>query len=211
MKIWPKNKYKSFQVFFGITSLIWLALSVPFFASALAFKINVADTNQSAKTGDRLYFDADIKYPENRERKDLRIKYEIVQEGEVIAESATLRAIETQMQFYDYIIVPLSAKTGLAQLRVTLIDYSDLYEDATVSFMVAKGEDTTLQYVYIIIGSIFFIGVLISLQVYVMHQRTRMLIAMVSGHQHRAGFIWVLVVVVFLLASLLLLFGPSMF
>lgn len=151
---------------------------LPIIASSRTFKVNVADTNQNVRAGDRLYFDADFKYPENQVRQDLRVKYEIIQNGVIAAESDSLKAVETQMQFYDYILVPTSIMSGPAVLRVTLSTYQNQSVSASASFNVKKGAEHVRQYAIIIMGSIAFISLMISLQVYMMNIRTRKIILM---------------------------------
>lgn len=174
----------------------------PLSSSAIEFKVNVADTSQNTKPGDRLYFDADFKYPENRQRQDLRVKYEILQDGVAVAESDTLKAVETQIQFYDYIFVPASIKSGSAELRVTLATYEGVSAQASTSFNVTKGEDQMRLYALIVVGAMIFIGLITSLQIYTMHVRTRAIIS-VAMREKKMGF--AVVVLVVLLSVLFLL------
>ena len=96
--------------------IILLILTLNFLSlasvSALSIVVHVPEKYTDVQAGERFYFEIGIEYPENPSRKDLRLNYEILtQEGEVIAQSKILKAIETQASFIDYILIPESAET----------------------------------------------------------------------------------------------------
>lgn len=152
---------------------VLLLFALPYFSTAMSVSMSVTDSSSVVKPDDRVYFSADIKYPENKARKDLRLKYEIEQGGEVIANSTTLKAIETQMQFLDFIIVPSVAKSGLATLKVTVSDYADLNNTFSASFNVTKGDGQMKMYVFIIGAFILMMMLVVSITVFIVNNRMK--------------------------------------
>lgn len=139
------------------------AVSAP--ASAISVAARVADQSTEAGPMDRVYFDVEIKYPENLIRKDLRITAELKQDGKVIATAKSLRAVETQASFLDYIVVPESAKAGSTELNVIVEDYESLRKEVSATFQVIGGEDKMQLYFFILLGAIVVIGIAVSLQI----------------------------------------------
>lgn len=140
---------------------------IPSGVFAMSVSVNISDTNLVAHAGDRLYFTGDIKYPENRARQDLRIKYEIIQHNIVLAEASVLKAVETQVQFFDYIVVPVSIQSGKAELRMSISDYDSLHNAVSVSFDVVEGSDQVKLYLFIIIMFVFCTSIASAIAVYV--------------------------------------------
>jgi len=134
-------------------------------AYALNIAARISDQSTEVIGGDRLYFEIEIKYPENPRRKDLRIEYQIFEKGEVIASEKVLRAVETQASFLDYIVVPQSTKSGLKELNVIITDYEDLHQEVSASFKVLKGRNQTEIYFYILLGAIFLVAILVIMQI----------------------------------------------
>lgn len=131
--------------------------------SAISIVVHVPEKYTEVSAGERFYFDIEVKYPENDERKDLRITYGIVTEnGELIAESKVLKAIETQASFIDFIVIPEKTKPGLHFIKVKIQDYADLSEEIEASFTVSRGNfhNITL-YFFILLGTIILVGALI--------------------------------------------------
>jgi hypothetical protein len=92
-------------IFAGVMLLLLCALTA-LTAQALTVDVQIPEKYLSVDAGDRFYFQVDIKYPENTERKDLSLEYEVRQGTKVIAYAKVLRAIETQASFMDFIIIP---------------------------------------------------------------------------------------------------------
>lgn len=149
----------------GILAIVGLAYPTQLYALSVASRIG--DQSTEVIRGDRLYFEVEIKYPENPHRADLRINYEILQDGEVVADAQVLRAVETQASFLDYIVVPKSAMSGVHDLRVSIESYDGtLDESVSVSFKVLKGADQVTTYFFILLGVIVLVGVLLMLQMF---------------------------------------------
>ncbi len=130
------------------------------FSSALSFTVDVPKEYARVAPGEEVYFEIKVLYPENLVRKDLILEYSLLdEEGEVIARSDTLRAIETQLSLLDSVVVPLNAGFGLYNVRVRISDYEGLSEEASASFdVLRKGVD----WAYVLVGVVFF-GVVVYL------------------------------------------------
>ncbi len=144
----------------------------PHSAFALNIAARISDQSTEVIGGDRLYFEVEIKYPENPRRKDLRIEYQILENGEIVASEKVLRAVETQASFLDYIVVPQSAKSGLKELNVIITDYEDLHQEVSATFKVLKGRNQTETYFFILLGAILLVAVLVIIQIRAAKRRT---------------------------------------
>lgn len=142
-----------------------IVVSYPSPVYALNIAARISDQSTEINGGDRLYFEVEIKYPENPLRKDLRIEYQILEEGELVASEKVLRAIETQASFLDYIVVPKSARGGIHDLNVIITDYEGLHEEVSATFRVLKGIDQVTTYFFIIIGGIVLVSMLVIVQI----------------------------------------------
>lgn len=130
-------------------------------ARALSVSTNISEKYNEIQAGERLYFEIDIKYPENPQRKDLRLNYEVTKDGVVVAQSKVLKAVETQAQFLDFIVIPESSETGFYNLNVRISDYENLAEEVLTSFHVVAGKDEELKtYFFILLGVISLVAIL---------------------------------------------------
>lgn len=163
---------KSKITFYIFLASACLVLLQPHTAAALSISTRIGDQYTEVIGGDRLYFEVEIKYPENPQRKDLRLTYELVQEDKVIANEKVLKAVETQASFIDYIVVPQSAKSGQGELRVTIEDYENLHKEVSASFRVLKGINQVQIYFFIILGAIALVTVLVIYQIFAARRRT---------------------------------------
>ncbi|MDH3353179.1 MAG: hypothetical protein OEL87_01910 [Nanoarchaeota archaeon] len=133
-------------------------------ASALGLVVHVPEKYTDVTAGERFYFEIDIKYPENPSRKDLRLEYEILtRDGELLSRSKTLKAVETQASFIDFIVIPEGAKNGLHIINVKVKDFEVLSEEASSSFNIHASSDTVTLYLVIILIAIIFVGILVIL------------------------------------------------
>lgn len=134
---------------------------------ALSIVVQIPEKYTDVQAGERFYFEIEIKYPENPLRKDLRLNYEISKDGEVIAQSKILKAIETQASFMDYIVIPASAKGGLHIINIKITDYENLSEEAFASFQVIEKKNVQLKlYFFILLGAILFVGMLVLINIF---------------------------------------------
>lgn len=131
--------------------------------SALDVIIRVPEKYTEVIAGERFYFEIEVKYPENPSRKDLRLEYEIKnEEGKLIAQSKTLKAIETQASFIDYIIIPEGTSSGLHFIEMKVKDYETLSEEVGTSFHVTSiGNEQIKLYFFILLGAVILVGGLV--------------------------------------------------
>jgi|GEM_PF-1185365 len=157
-----KNKYiKLFQIF-----LVIFFFFISFHeAQALIISVNVPEKYTEVKAGERLYFEVEIRYPENPSRKDLRLVYKVLEGEEIITESKFLKAVETQASFVDYMVIPESAGSGLHRIVVEITDYEELNQEVYASFNVVAQKDEMKIYFILIMSAIVFVGLVITLQI----------------------------------------------
>lgn len=145
-----------------ILSILFILLSMQV-ASALSVSVHVPEKYNEVYAGERFYFEIEVKYPENPERKDLRLEYEVRDsKGELVAFSKVLKAIETQASFVDYIVIPEQTVPGLHLIEVKISDYEDLSESVSASFnVVTEGTDQIKMYFFIIMGVLGVVVILV--------------------------------------------------
>lgn len=131
---------------------------------AISINLHIPEKYTNVKPGERLYFEVEIRYPENPSRKDLRLEYQIFENDKVIAESKVLKAIETQASFMDYIVIPEVAKGGLHKINLHLSDYEDMTQDIYATFDVAGQLDQIKICFFALIGLIVLLGVIVFFQ-----------------------------------------------
>lgn len=131
--------------------------------SALSLIIHVPEKYIDVVAGERFYFEVDVKYPENLKRKNLIFQYELITaDGDLVAISKVLKAVETQASFIDFIVVPESAEFGLYLINVNIRDSESLDEEISASFHVTSGSGYQIKlYFFILLGVIVLIGILI--------------------------------------------------
>ncbi len=155
------------------TKTIWLlvfVLAINFLSTtsvyALSIGVYVPEKYTEVIAGERFYFEIEIKYPENPQRKDLRLEYQILKDDKVIAQSKVLKAIETQASFMDYIVTPESADGGIHKINIVITDYEDLKEEVSANFHVVgnKWEQLSM-YFFILLSVVFLVGALVVISI----------------------------------------------
>jgi hypothetical protein len=142
------------------------------YVKALSVSTNISEKYAEIQSGERLYFEINIKYPENPQRKDLRLNYEVIKDGEIIAQSQVLKAVETQAQFLDFIVIPESSTTGLYNLKIKISDYENLTEEVATSFKVVAGVDKELKiYFFILLGVAGLVAILAIINIIVFRRK----------------------------------------
>ena len=134
--------------------------------SALSVVTHVPEKYTDVVAGERFYFEIEVKYPENPSRKDLKLNYEISKDGEVIAQSKVLKAIETQASFMDFIVIPESAEKGMHVIKVKISDYEDLSEEVEASFQVVSASGDIKIYFFILLGAVGLVGILVVINIF---------------------------------------------
>ena len=156
---------------FSLVVVLLVLLSIAN-VSALSVVVHVPEKYTDVYAGERFYFEIDVKYPENTARKDLRLKYEILKDGEVLAQSNVLKAIETQSSFIDFIVIPESAKEGLYDIKVIISDYENLSEEVSASFHVINDEAGQIRfYFFLLLGAVILVGGLIVWEIHRLSRR----------------------------------------
>jgi len=153
----------------NIYLLLLILLFVNLFSSvfALSVVVHVPEKYADVVAGERFYFEVEIIYPENPDRKDLRLEYEILTEdGDLVSQSKALKAVETQASFIDFIVIPESAQSGLYIIEVGVKDYGALSEEVSSSFHVkGAGVDQIIIYLIVILGAVILVGALVVLSI----------------------------------------------
>ncbi|GAG37001.1 unnamed protein product [marine sediment metagenome] len=157
-----------------MTKIIWIIIFLIILnfisiasVSALSVVVQIPEKYIDVMAGERFYFEIEVKYPENPSRKDLRLNYEILtQDGEIIAQSKVLKAIETQASFIDFIVIPESADSGLYIINVKISDYEGLSEEVGASFQIIKSDSEIKTYFFILLGAIGVVGLLVVWQIF---------------------------------------------
>lgn len=134
-------------------------------ANALSLVMHIPEKYTDVQAGERVYFEIDIKYPENPIRKDLRMSYQIKNDTGLVAESQTLKAVENQASFLDFIVLPETADAGLHTMAVNISDYKNLQENVSSTFKVVEKDNELRTYFFIILSVVVGFGLLIMFQV----------------------------------------------
>ncbi|MBS3087821.1 hypothetical protein J4226_04470 [Candidatus Pacearchaeota archaeon] len=131
--------------------------------SALSATVHVPEKYNEVNAGDRFYFELAIRYPENPTRVDLRLEYEVVDDGgEVVTQAKALKAVETQASFLDFVVLPEKMDYGKYEINVYVKDYGDLSEKVGSSFYVTKNRvDMLFTYIYLLALAVFFLMIAI--------------------------------------------------
>ncbi len=160
------------KIFYFII-LVFIIFSSFDFVSSISTSVRIPEKYTDIEAGERFYFEVEIKYPENTIRKDLRIHYDISDnKGDSIVKSKTLKAIETQMSFVDYIVIPQNTKEGMYVLDVEISDYENLKKNISASFHVKNTRyDEFKAYFIILIGAILLVAVLIVINIFVSRRK----------------------------------------
>jgi len=145
------------------------------YVSGFSADVDVPARYSDVVAGEKFYFELNIKFPENPGRQDLRLEYEVTdKEGNSIAQSKVLKAVETQASFIESITIPESAKNGLHIIKVTLSDYNNLRKEVSASFFIVTPKRVRLQiYFFILLGVMIVVGVLVIINIFVSRKRKR--------------------------------------
>jgi hypothetical protein len=143
------------------------AVALPCFVSAMTIIIGVPEKYSEVKAGEKVYFQTEVKWPENIGRKDLRIEYSVKnKDGNEVAYLKVLKAIETQASFMDSISIPESTVPGMYKISAEISDYKDLNQEVIASFKVAKGGNNIQIYLFIIIGLLGVVVIVVIVEMF---------------------------------------------
>ena len=160
------TKEKNMKIAITLTVIFILVMLLHSFAMATSITLRVPEKYSEVKAGERIYFETDIKIPENPERKDLRIEYYIEDEqGIEIAYSKVLKAVETQASFMESLNIPESTKEGNFKIYANISDYNGNSQEVVASFKVINDNPiTSNNYLFIILGLITLIAIIILIE-----------------------------------------------
>jgi len=144
----------------------------PYSSSAMSLSVKVPEKYVEVEAGQRLYYEINIKYPENPKRIDLRLEYIITKDGKDITGAKVLKAIETQASFMDFIVIPESAKTGKYSISVIVSDYGSLREEVQADFQVIPNQAKKIAgYFFILLAAITLTIILGVVQIYIVKKK----------------------------------------
>jgi hypothetical protein len=143
-------------------------------AAAMSIVLSIPEKYGEVQVGEKLYFQTEVKWPENVGRKDLRVEYSVRdQNDKEVAYLKVLKAIETQASFMDSIAISESTPPGTYRIYAKFSDYGDLSQEVTASFTVARGDVASSTYIYIIIGLIGIIVLVVINTIYLLVKRSK--------------------------------------
>ena len=153
-----------------LLNLLFVSILFVNLSSAMTATINIPEKYSQVSAGERIYFETEVKWPENTERKDLRIEYSIKDNSaQEIAYLKVLKAIETQALFMDSISIPESTKVGTYKIFLTISDYKELNQEIAVSFkIVKKPGDLFNFYLPIILGVVGLIAIVVVIELFIL-------------------------------------------
>jgi len=143
-------------------------------ASAMSATINIPEKYSQVQAGGMVYFETEVKWPENDGRKDLRIEYSIKdKDGQEVAYLKVLKAIETQASFMDSISIPESTKAGMYKVYLTIADYKDLNQEVVASFKITGNRNSFNTYLMIILGIVGLIAIVVLIELFILIKKKR--------------------------------------
>lgn len=135
--------------------------------SAMSISLSIPEKYGEVVVGEKLYFETEVRWPENVGRKDLRIEYSVVDSSDKeVAYLKVLKAIETQASFMDSITISTSTPPGVYKIVGKFSDYGDLSQEVVASFKVASAGVKSQTFIYIILGLLVIIVVLVMNMLY---------------------------------------------
>ncbi len=133
---------------------------------AMSAGVIVPEKYTDVKAGERVYFEIDLKYPENPSRKDLKLSYRVLDAGgNMIVQSKVLKAIDTQSSYVDFLVIPENTESGVYTISIGISDYDDLEKEVSASFNVTSTKSPFETYFVVLLGGIVVVGVLTAVDV----------------------------------------------
>jgi hypothetical protein len=149
-----------------------VVLVIPNSISAMTVNVGIPEKYAEIKAGEKVYFESEVKWPENIGRKDLRIEYSVLNKnGEEVAYLKVLKAIETQASFMDSISIPERIEPGMYKIYMKLSDYKDFKQEVAASFNVVPTSNETQTYLFVIIGLLTIVIIFLVIETFVKSNR----------------------------------------
>lgn len=141
---------------------------MPVSISAMTITIGIPEKYTEVKAGEKIYFETDVKWPENVGRKDLRIEYSAKDSvGNEVAYLKVLKAVETQVSFMDSMQIPENIEPGMYKIFMRISDYQDLNKEVASSFTVKSNGDSTQIYLFVIIGLLTVVIIFLVIETFI--------------------------------------------
>jgi len=139
----------------------------------MTINVNIPEKYSEITAGEKVYFETEVKWPENTERKDLRLEYSITNsKDEEVAYLKVLKAIETQASFMDSISIPEGTLSGLHKIHLKITDYAGLEQEVAASFQITKESNGILNYLMIIVGLLILVVIIVTIEMfYLLHKQ----------------------------------------
>jgi uncharacterized membrane protein len=164
------NKSKNYKIAYILS--LFIIMIFPTFAAAMTVSVDIPEKYSEITAGEKVYFETDVKWPENVGRKDLRIEYSVKDKnGNEVAYLKDLKAIETQASFMDSISIPVSTAPGMYIISMKISDYQNLNQEVSASFKVVKASNSTESYLLIIIGILGVIVVFVLIELFILMKK----------------------------------------
>lgn len=149
---------------------IFLFLMLVFFSLKLVMPLDVIASFPSeaeVKAGEKIYFEVDVRYPENFERKDLYIVHSVKDmSGKEVLNFQSLRAIQNRISFVDSVFIPSNFETGNYVFEIDVMEGEKKLGEAGLTFFVLNEEEISFkQAFYILFSSMVFITFLVVLDI----------------------------------------------
>ena len=156
-----------------VSGFLFLAIAaLPRSVSAMTITVGIPEKYSKIQAGEKVYFETEVKWPENAGRKDLRIEYSVKNKaGDEVAYLKVLKAIETQASFMDSISIPENIPPGMYKVVMSISDYRDLAQDVAASFNVAKAGNSVQTYLFIIIGLLGVVTIFVTAEMVMLAKR----------------------------------------
>lgn len=142
------------------------------FALAMSIDIGIPEKYSKINAGEKVYFETEVKWPENNSRKDLRIEYSVQDKNGVeVAYLKVLKAIETQASFMDSISIPENTVSGMYKINAKFNDYEDLNQEVVASFHVVNSSENLEKKLFMIIGVLGVVVLLVVIEMFILMRK----------------------------------------
>lgn len=159
------SKNAIIKIKFVLFSLLFLLLSKAD-VRAMSAGVVVPEEYTNVTAGERLYFEIDLKYPENKSRKDLKLNYQVLSaSGNVVVQSKVLKAIDTQSSYIDFLVIPENTESGSYTINIGISDYEDLEKEISSTFNIVGTKSPFETYFVVLLVGISVVGVLTAVDV----------------------------------------------
>ncbi|MEJ0053953.1 MAG: hypothetical protein WDN10_04505 [bacterium] len=155
----------------GLGAVLLCAGIVPASVHAASVALSIPDRYAQVDPDDRFYYQLNVLYPENVQRRDLTVTYRVEEGQATIVSGQYLRAVETQASFSDYIVIPTDAREGLHTIEIAVTDGDKPLAQVSGSFQVNPQEDWVMIYFSILLAAVLLVGVGLFVEILIVSRR----------------------------------------